>query len=65
MPTTDRAVVQIEKFSYSLAGLPIIEQQDRICQNRNAMIFALTTHARFKLASRCRIKPTEPDHALT
>ena len=49
VPTANGVVVQIEEFRDDLAGLPVIQQQDRIGPTRNTMIFALATHANLKL----------------
>jgi hypothetical protein len=65
VPAANGVVVQLEKFCDSLAGLPVIQQQDRIGPTRNTMIFALTTHANLKLTTLYGGKKTGTDHALT
>jgi hypothetical protein len=64
-PTTDSIIVQAHKLRNDMTGLPIIQQQERICTTRNAMIFALTTHEYLKLKALCRGEKTGTDHALT
>jgi hypothetical protein len=49
MPAADSIVVQVEKLCDPSAAFPVVKQQDRICPTGNAVIFALTAHARLKL----------------
>jgi hypothetical protein len=65
VPTADSIIVKVQKLRNDLTGLPIIQQQERICPTRNAVIFALTTHADLKLKALCTGKKTGTDHALT
>jgi hypothetical protein len=48
MPSTDGAVVEVEKFCEQSAALSIVEQQDHVCPARNTVVFALTAHASLK-----------------
>lgn len=53
MPAPNGIVVQIEKFCDPGTAFPVVEQQDRICPAGNAVVLALTTHARLKLEAVC------------
>ena len=49
MPAPDGIVVQIQETRNLLARFAVVEQQDRICATRNAMVLALATDASLKL----------------
>lgn len=49
--TANGVVVQTEKFCDDLAGLSVIQQQDRIGPTRNTMNLAIATHGILKFTT--------------
>ena len=64
VPAANGVVVYVQKLCDSLAGLPVIKQQDRIGAPRNTVVFALTANAGLKLTAVGEGKKTRADHDL-